>query len=349
MPTFAAEHIFHHPRSTVFTVLADFSSHKDFMPKCDDSTIVSRRTGADGTDILDVDYTVSYPKFGFQKDVAMSVRLDRERLAIEATFAGAQDDRRLTVFKINLEDGEGGCTRLRFYADFQLKNIALRAVLRGARLEKSFAKVVRAVERRLQSGSAVGQNDKSADTFGHLNAREMVLRLLPPRSEGIELGVFLGAFSEQLLSVVQPSKLHLVDPWQVIASNDRQESWYDVSDQNYLDALHDSVTAKFSNEIGSGAVVIHRRPSWCALADFEDATLDWAYIDADHAYASVRKDLEACFAKVRAGGLIAGDDYRVAGWWGNDVVRAVNEFLAAHAARMVFTLDGQFVIEKLRA
>jgi len=59
--------------------------------------------------------------------------------------------------------------------------------------------------------------------------------------------------------------------------------------------------------------------------------------------------LDKSFAKVRAGGLIAGDDYRVAGWWGNDVVRAVNEFLAEHDARMVFTLDGQFVIEKLRA
>lgn len=349
MPTFTAEHIFHHPRSTVFTVLADVGSHKDFMPKCDESAVIDERSAGDGTVILDVDYTISYPKFGFHRDVELSLRLDREHSAIEVTLAGAQDDRRSNVFRINLEDESSGRTKLRFVADFQLKNIALRAVLRGARLEKSFAKIIRAIERRLQSASAAGRQAKPADTFGRLNAREAVLQLLPPRSEGIELGVFLGAFSEQLLQVVQPSKLHLVDPWQVIAGKDRRESWYDQSDQDYLDALHDTVTAKFSDEIDRGAVVVHRRPSWCALADFEDASLDWAYIDADHAYASVRKDLEACFAKVRAGGLIAGDDYRVAGWWGNDVVRAVNEFLAEHAARMVFTLDGQFVIEKLRA
>lgn len=45
------------------------------------------------------------------------------------------------------------------------------------------------------------------------------------------------------------------------------------------------------------------------LASFPDDYFDWLYIDGNHLYEFVRKDIEISFKKVRPGGIIAGDDY----------------------------------------
>jgi hypothetical protein len=42
----------------------------------------------------------------------------------------------------------------------------------------------------------------------------------------------------------------------------------------------------------------------------------------------VKKDLEVFALKVKPGGLLAGDDYGVRGWWEHGVTRAVDEFVA---------------------
>lgn len=52
-----------------------------------------------------------------------------------------------------------------------------------------------------------------------------------------------------------------------------------------------------------------------------DGALDAVFVDGDHSYAAVRKDLEFWWKKVRVGGQLLGDDY-----WMNDVSRAVKEF-----------------------
>ena len=44
-------------------------------------------------------------------------------------------------------------------------------------------------------------------------ARESVLKGMPKGSVCAEIGVFKGDFTEDILSVVQPIELHLIDPW----------------------------------------------------------------------------------------------------------------------------------------
>ena len=46
-----------------------------------------------------------------------------------------------------------------------------------------------------------------------------------------------------------------------------------------------------------------------APAQFEDASIDFVYIDARHTYDAVMEDLEAWWPKVRPGGIVAGEDY----------------------------------------
>jgi predicted O-methyltransferase YrrM len=54
---------------------------------------------------------------------------------------------------------------------------------------------------------------------------------------------------------------------------------------------------------------------------FEDESIDWVFIDADHSYPSVRADIAAWAPKVRPGGLLSGHDYGRSGV--TDAVRRV--------------------------
>ncbi|MEE8168973.1 MAG: glycosyltransferase, partial [Phycisphaerae bacterium] len=52
-----------------------------------------------------------------------------------------------------------------------------------------------------------------------------------------------------------------------------------------------------------------RACSWESADQFENGSVDFVYIDADHAYESVVKDIRAWLPKVRRGGVISGHDY----------------------------------------
>ena len=49
--------------------------------------------------------------------------------------------------------------------------------------------------------------------------------------------------------------------------------------------------------------------SWDAADGFEDATVDFCYVDAGHSYQAVTNDLHAWWPKLRPGSIFAGDDY----------------------------------------
>ena len=46
-----------------------------------------------------------------------------------------------------------------------------------------------------------------------------------------------------------------------------------------------------------------------ALADFEDGSLDFVYIDGDHSFKYIAEDLVEWSKKVRSGGCVSGHDY----------------------------------------
>lgn len=62
------------------------------------------------------------------------------------------------------------------------------------------------------------------------------------------------------------------------------------------------------------------------LAPYFNLEIDFLYIDGDHSYEGVKKDIKMWFPKVKSGGLIGGDDY------GGGFVRvkqAVDEFFGS--------------------
>ena len=177
--------------------------------------------------------------------------------------------------------------------------------------------------------------------------RARLLGRLPKGGTGAEIGVWKGDFSERILEVVRPVRLHLVDPWRAVAGAEYEGARYggELADgQAEMDALHEAVLRRFERERRKGVVQVHRLPSVEAAERIADGELDFAYIDGDHRYEAVRADLETWARKVRSGGLLAGDDYGVAGWWEDGVTRAVDEFVASGRATVVSLEDGQFVL-----
>jgi len=86
--------------------------------------------------------------------------------------------------------------------------------------------------------------------------------------------------------------------------------------------LHQTVVKKFAND---PRVVVIKAFSPEVAHMFEDELFDWVYIDGNHKYDAVKKDLSAWYKKVKTGGLVAGHDYVIMSYIG--VVPALNEFL----------------------
>ena len=56
-------------------------------------------------------------------------------------------------------------------------------------------------------------------------------------------------------------------------------------------------------------VHVHRMASDDWFSKQEDNYFDWVYLDGDHSYAGVLRDLYNSLRVVKKGGLILGDDY----------------------------------------
>jgi hypothetical protein len=173
--------------------------------------------------------------------------------------------------------------------------------------------------------------------------------MLPRASVGAEIGVWQGDFSARILRTVRPAKLHLIDPWMFMGADEYRDAWYGgklAADQAAMDDIHASVLRRFAREIAAGVVEVHRFTSVEAASRFPAAYFDWVYVDGNHLYEAVRADLELYGARLRAGGLLAGDDYGLPGWWEDGVTRAVDDLLATGGYETVTLAANQFVLRK---
>ena len=75
-------------------------------------------------------------------------------------------------------------------------------------------------------------------------------------------------------------------------------------------------------------VKICRGYSFDVVKEFPDEYFDFVYIDADHTYEGCLRDIIDWYPKVKRGGFLIGDDYRVKSIQGVKfgVIEAVNEF-----------------------
>ena len=72
------------------------------------------------------------------------------------------------------------------------------------------------------------------------------------------------------------------------------------------DMIYEGILRAFGT---SNNLVIHRELSEITAPKFEDNYFDWVYIDGNHHYDYVKRDLELYTRKVRPRGFVCGDDY----------------------------------------
>jgi methyltransferase family protein len=177
--------------------------------------------------------------------------------------------------------------------------------------------------------------------------RVRLLERLPKGGVCAEIGVWKGDFSDRILEVTRPARLHLIDPWLAVAGEGYERARYGgelKGGQPEMDAVHASVLERFAGERRKGVVEVHRLSSLEAAERFGAGEFDFVYIDGNHRYEFVKADLEAYAPKIRPGGFLAGDDYGVEGWWEDGVTRAVDDFVHSGAAAVVSFEDRQFLL-----
>lgn len=158
-----------------------------------------------------------------------------------------------------------------------------------------------------------------------INFLKEVAKHLPENNVCVELGVYRGEFSSIILSVIKPKVLHLVDPWEVGNDKNGGGGYGFIKNTAYAsNEDYDYVYDRFSNEINSGEVAVHKKYSYDIVNSFPDKYFDFIYIDACHLYEAVKCDLRDYLPKLKETGLMCGHDYFDSDIFG--VVPAVNEF-----------------------
>ena len=136
--------------------------------------------------------------------------------------------------------------------------------------------------------------------------REELITLLPKNSIGVEIGVWKGQFSKILLDVVQPKMLYLIDPWEgdIMSGDKNGDNVVTIDLQKYF---IENIIPEFY--FLDNVKVLKTYSTILKL--FPNEYLDWVYIDGDHAYESVKYDLEVSYSKLKQGGLILRHDYHI--------------------------------------
>lgn len=129
--------------------------------------------------------------------------------------------------------------------------------------------------------------------------------------KGAEIGVAKGVNSESILKELNVEKLYLIDIWENYEKIDYVRS---NIYQNYK-----TVLKKFRKD---KRVRIIKDFSMNSLHYIEDNSLDFVYIDANHIYKYVYRDIELWSKKVKWGGVVAGHDVFNC----SDVLEAVKDF-----------------------
>jgi hypothetical protein len=124
---------------------------------------------------------------------------------------------------------------------------------------------------------------------------------------GVEVGSFKGEFAKQILDVWS-GNLYMVDVWRGLGNEYLDASNHNIHTTAYADAMK-SIEGKEDRS------VMIRCNSAKAISLFPDKSLDFVYIDANHAYDYVVEDIKLWYPKVKNGGYLLGHDYLDFDWY----------------------------------
>jgi hypothetical protein len=146
--------------------------------------------------------------------------------------------------------------------------------------------------------------------------RLALLERLPKGGVVAEVGTLQGEFARDILRITEPQELHLIDH-----------------------ETHPRVVTLTEDPSLRDRVHFHHQDSVEALQTFPDQYFDWIYIDAQHAYDGVKRDIGVARRKVKDSGLLVFNDYIVWSYVEMEpygVVAAVNELCTEDKWEMIY-------------
>ena len=159
--------------------------------------------------------------------------------------------------------------------------------------------------------------DRHLENCQIVASRDRIIQRMPHGGHIAEVGVLAGDFSQVLLYECSPTELHLID----------------------LDLRSHKIEKRFAEQVRSGAVILHEGRSSHILKRFPDQHFDFIYIDADHSYEGVKKDINVAKQKIRDDGFLVFNDYT---YWSPvecvnyGVMHAVNELCLEEGWQIAF-------------
>ena len=162
--------------------------------------------------------------------------------------------------------------------------------------------------------------------------RTAILPLLPKQARIVEVGVGFGDFSRQIIDVCQPAHFLAIDLFDLHLLD---EIWGRKTAEIFSGGTHEGAyRARFAREIAAGTMDVVAADSADALAALPNASVDVFYLDADHRYEAVSRELAVARHKIRDDGWLVLNDY-TPGSIGYStepygVIQACHEFMVEH-------------------
>lgn len=120
---------------------------------------------------------------------------------------------------------------------------------------------------------------------------------------GAEIGVDHAEFSREICEYNNQVKLYGVDPYL------KYREYREYKDQEQMNGIYEWARTVMNDHVNKGRYVFVKKKSMDAVKDFEDESLDFVYIDANHEADFPYEDIVEWAKKIRKGGLIMGHDY----------------------------------------
>jgi cephalosporin hydroxylase len=164
---------------------------------------------------------------------------------------------------------------------------------------------------------------------GWFNFQELYTKVVSELSDNshvVEVGAWKGCSTAYLAVEIINSgkniKLDVVDTWEGSKNEEGHVTDPDIIkyNGNIFSLFQDNLKPVLDriNPIQSTSVDASKL--------YEDKSLDFVFVDANHSYEDVKKDIDSWLPKIKSGGYIGGHDYNANSWPG--VIRAVNESFA---------------------
>jgi len=172
-----------------------------------------------------------------------------------------------------------------------------------------------------------------------LPKRTDILPLLPTGGVYVEIGVALGDYSAKIMEICRPDLFIGID---IFTIHEAAMIWGRPTIELFTGKTHEAFyRGRFERGIETGRMRVIAGDSSKSLAQFDDASVNVAYVDADHSYDCVRNELALLNRKVSGDGWIVLNDYtmcnaRGGGPRGYGVIQATHEFMIEQNWEMMY-------------